>query len=59
MALNEEEEIRNQLIKALEEDPRRWFLIRAWPSSGMSGANLLGLLKFVEKEEEREWQRRS
>ena len=59
MAPNEEEKIRDLLAQALERDPQR-FLVWAGPNTtGMSYPSVFWLLRLIEQEKEREWQRHS
>ena len=59
MSQHEEKEIQYLVSEALEREPQRRFLIRTCPGAGMSHANIFWLLKFLEKQEEGEWQRHS
>jgi hypothetical protein len=55
MAANEEKETRNLLAKELSKDLQHHSVIRAFPAAGMSHLNLIGLLRLLENEKEREW----
>ena len=59
MSRREEKEPRDFVRKAVERDAKRRCATRAWPGAGMSSVNLLWLLKLIEQEKEREWQRHS
>jgi len=54
MALNEEKEIQDLMMEALERDPQRGMFLRAWPSAGMSHIHVSLLLRLSEKKEEPE-----
>jgi hypothetical protein len=53
MAPNEEEKIQDFVREALIGDPQRYLVLHAYPSSGMSFANLYGMLRFIGKGKER------
>ena len=55
MSVNEEKEIRNLLAKELAKDLQHDSVIRAFPAAGMSHLDLIGLLRLLENEKEREW----
>ena len=50
-----EKEIRNLLAKRLAKDLQHHSVIRAFPAAGMSHLDLIGLLRLIENEKEREW----
>lgn len=54
MAPNEEEKIEDFVRRAAEAELGRHWMVLAFPSSGMSFANVYGLLRFIEKGSEQE-----
>ena len=59
MSQDKAKKIREPIAEALEHDAQHHLILHAHPGAGMSSVNLIWLLKFIEQEKEREWQRHS
>jgi len=54
MSRHKAKRMRDMMRKAMKRDPQHYQTLHAYPGSGMSGANLYWLWRFIEKGEERE-----
>ena len=59
MSRDEAKKIPDPIAEALLHDAQHHLILHAYPGAGMSYVNVFWLVKFIEQEKEREWQRHS